>query len=62
MLHAAVAMKDPGLAPGSHRATSDVSAWLGNVSTSVLIVFVNKVLMDPHKGYAFVFGEWDMSC
>lgn len=55
-------MKDPGLAPGSHRATSDVSAWLGNVSTSVLIVFVNKVLMDPHKGYAFVFGEWDMSC
>lgn len=28
-----------------------------NVSTSVLIVFVNKVLMDPKMGYKFVFGK-----
>ena len=35
----------------------DVSAWLGNVSTSVLIVFVNKVLMDPRRGYKFTFGR-----
>lgn len=34
----------------------DGCAWLGNVSTSVLIVFVNKVLMDPQKGYSFTFG------
>lgn len=35
----------------------DAFAWLGNVATSVLIVFVNKVLMDPKKGYKFQFGE-----
>lgn len=34
----------------------DGCAWLGNVSTSVLIVFVNKVLMDPQKGYSFTFA------
>lgn len=34
----------------------DGCAWLGNVSTSVLIVFVNKALMDPQKGYRFTFG------
>ncbi|GIL65307.1 hypothetical protein Vafri_19112 [Volvox africanus] len=34
----------------------DVFAWFLNVSTSVLIVFVNKVLMDPHIGYRFVFA------
>ena len=32
-------------------------AWFLNVSTSVLIVFVNKLLMDPKKGYAFTFGK-----
>ncbi|GIL87985.1 hypothetical protein Vretimale_6361 [Volvox reticuliferus] len=34
----------------------DVFAWFLNVSTSVLIVFVNKVLMDPRIGYRFVFA------
>ena len=33
----------------------DVAAWAANVSTSVLIVFVNKVLMDS-KGYGFHYG------
>ena len=28
-----------------------------NVASSVAIVFVNKVLMDPVWGYKFVFGE-----
>lgn len=37
---------------------TDVFAWFLNVSTSVLIVFVNKVLMDPKMGYKFVFGKW----
>ncbi|KAG2427131.1 hypothetical protein HXX76_012641 [Chlamydomonas incerta] len=35
---------------------TDVFAWFLNVSTSVLIVFVNKVLMDPKMGYKFVFA------
>lgn len=35
----------------------DAFAWFMNVSTSVLIVFVNKVLMSPSKGYGFTFGE-----
>ena len=30
-------------------------AWVSNVSTSVVIVFVNKVLMG-RQGYAFNFG------
>lgn len=34
----------------------NVFAWFLNVSTSVLIVFVNKLLMDPKKGYAFTFA------
>ncbi|KXZ46534.1 hypothetical protein GPECTOR_42g741 [Gonium pectorale] len=34
----------------------DVFAWFLNVSTSVLIVFVNKLLMDPKMGYKFVFA------
>jgi solute carrier family 35 protein E3 len=38
------------------RLAMDVFSWFGNVSTSVLIVFVNKVLMDPKWGYKFVFG------
>jgi solute carrier family 35 protein E3 len=36
---------------------SDVAAWSLNVSTSVLIVFVNKVLMDAKHGYGFVFAS-----
>lgn len=33
----------------------DVSAWAGNVSTSVAIVFVNKILMNA-TGYGFKYG------
>lgn len=36
---------------------ADAGAFALNVTTSVLIVFVNKVLMDDKKGYRFVFGE-----
>jgi hypothetical protein len=35
----------------------DALAWFMNVSTSVLIVFVNKLLMDAKHGYAFTFGR-----
>jgi solute carrier family 35 protein E3 len=35
---------------------SDVIAWFLNVSSSVIIVFVNKVLLDA-KAHGFVFGE-----
>lgn len=48
------------LASGSHdgkKLAYDGLAWFLNVSTSVLIVFVNKLLMDPKKGYGFKFGE-----
>jgi hypothetical protein len=48
------------LAGGSHdgkKLAYDGLAWFLNVSTSVLIVFVNKALMDPKKGYGFKFGE-----
>lgn len=34
----------------------DVIAWFLNVSSSVVIVFVNKVLLDA-KAHGFVFGE-----
>eukprot|EP00878_Enallax_costatus_P005590 GHUV01005863.1.p1 GENE.GHUV01005863.1~~GHUV01005863.1.p1 ORF type:complete len:373 (+),score=114.70 GHUV01005863.1:591-1709(+) len=37
-------------------AAYNAFAWFLNVSTSVLIVFVNKLLMDPKKGYAFTFA------
>lgn len=40
----------------------DALAWLLNVSTSVLIVFVNKLLMDAKQGYAFTFGEHHKPC
>lgn len=46
--------------PGEHAPQAvayDAFAWLGNVATSVLIVFVNKVLMDPKKGFKFQFGK-----
>jgi solute carrier family 35 protein E3 len=38
------------------KAVADAAAFASNVATSVLIVFVNKVLMDPRKGYGFVFA------
>ncbi|KAL6768234.1 CGL7 [Auxenochlorella protothecoides x Auxenochlorella symbiontica] len=34
----------------------DLSGWVGNVSTSVLIVFVNKLLMRTEGGYSFRFA------
>lgn len=34
----------------------DGFAWFLNVSSAVTIVFVNKVLMDPRKGYAFTYA------
>lgn len=36
----------------------DVFAWFLNVSTSVVIVFANKVLLDAKTGHGFVFGEF----
>lgn len=35
---------------------ADLTAWFGNVSTSVLIVFVNKLVMKVGGGYGFHFG------
>lgn len=35
----------------------DLTGWVGNVSTSVLIVFVNKLLMRTIGGYGFHYGE-----
>jgi len=43
-------------AEASRKAAADTGAFAFNVATSVLIVFVNKVLMDPRKGYGFVFA------
>ena len=34
----------------------DGVAWLGNVSSSVFIIFVNKILMST-TGYGFRYGE-----
>lgn len=39
----------------------DISAWAGNVSTSVAIVFVNKMLMST-TGYGFKYGERTCPC
>ncbi len=33
----------------------DMVAWAGNVSSSVMIIFVNKVLMNA-TGYGFKYG------
>lgn len=33
----------------------DMLAWAGNVSSSVMIIFVNKVLMSA-SGYGFQYG------
>lgn len=49
-------MKDGG-GHAAHSVASDAAAWVGNVSSSVLIVFVNKLLMDPRTGYKFQFGK-----
>lgn len=38
------------------RLASDAFAFLLNIASSVLIVFVNKMLMDPRIGYKFTFG------
>jgi len=35
----------------------DVVAWFLNVSSSVVIVFANKKLLDATSGHGFVFGE-----
>lgn len=39
------------------RVGTDACAWCLNVSTSVLIVFANKVLLDSRTGHGFAFGE-----
>jgi hypothetical protein len=40
-----------------HSAGSNAFAWSLNVSTSVLIVFANKVLLSVNGGHGFTFGE-----
>ena len=49
-------MKDAG-AHAQAQTVADAGAWFFNVATSVLIVFVNKVLMDSKTGYKFTFGK-----
>lgn len=39
----------------------DGFAWFLNVGTSVVIVFVNKVLLDGRTGHGFAFGECEES-
>lgn len=38
----------------------DMVAWAGNVSSSVLIIFVNKVLMN-RTGYGFQYGGFSLN-
>lgn len=38
------------------KAAIDIASFVTNVLVSVLIVFVNKLLMDPKHGYGFVFA------
>lgn len=45
-----------GQQDNQHSLASNAFAWFLNVSSAVTIVFVNKVLMDQKKGYAFTFG------
>ncbi len=33
----------------------DMVAWAGNVSSSVMIIFINKILMNA-TGYGFKYG------
>ena len=42
----------------ANKLVLDGVAWLGNVSTSVAIIFINKVLM-AKTGYGFVYGAPD---
>jgi hypothetical protein len=44
------------------QTVADAGAWFFNVATSVLIVFVNKVLMDSKTGYKFTFGKCLWPC
>ena len=37
-------------------SAADLLAWAGNVSTSVAIIFINKVLMNTSSGYGFRYG------
>lgn len=39
-----------------HSSGSNTFAWTLNVSTSVLIVFANKVLLSANGGHGFTFG------
>jgi hypothetical protein len=43
-------------AGNQHSAGSNAFAWSLNVSTSVLIVFANKVLLSANGGHGFTFG------
>jgi hypothetical protein len=54
-------MKDAG-AHAQAQTVADAGAWFFNVATSVLIVFVNKVLMDSKAGYKFTFGKCHWPC
>ena len=47
----------PARPPGAAPAAGDLVSWAGNVSTSVFIVFVNKLLMKS-TGYGFHYGGW----
>jgi hypothetical protein len=50
-------------ADGQHHSLgANAFAWFLNVSSAVTIVFVNKVLMDQKKGYAFTFGKCAKRC
>jgi hypothetical protein len=42
----------------SSNTAASVFAWMLNVSSSVAIVFVNKVLMDQRGSYRFTFGKF----
>ncbi|KAG1664241.1 hypothetical protein FOA52_003494 [Chlamydomonas sp. UWO 241] len=50
-------LSNPAVRKGErNHAAADVGAWAFNVTSSVLIVFVNKLLMDPRSGFGFVFA------
>ncbi len=46
---------------GKSQLAADSLAWLGNVSTSVAIIFVNKVLMNV-SGFGFRYGARPTAC
>ena len=43
------------------KASADVAAWFGNVSSSVLLIYSNKILMSSAIGYGFRFGVFRLS-